>query len=411
MNLGAFGGYVVFKFANSVENDPDNPFGIDFTIFGNPLPDWAEPAIVLVMKDENNNNLPDDNWYELAGSDYFFSSTIKNYTVTYTNPYQPVATDIFWTDNQDNSGYIYANNFYTQPYYPLSDSFPHLPNDFLVCNGTKIQANLNLSTPGQLKSYKRAFGYADNQFRGSEPYTVPDNPYTQIVENSGGDAFDISWAINADGNYVFLDEIDFIKVQNAVMANTGVLGEISPEITGAVDVAPNSSMVGIDDLIVIKDLPQTISSDSFLLEVFYFKNGLKVDEFSITWECSMDDAEINENNVLILNSSGQLELTAFLTDNNSVQTTVTSTVNFSLNIHEQNTQNYIISPNPATENFIINNTQNVELKIFDIQGNMLLKIDNYSQNQLIDVSSFEKGIYFISILKNNIKSMQKIVIY
>ncbi|MDD3153214.1 MAG: hypothetical protein PHE45_10090, partial [Bacteroidales bacterium] len=39
LSLGAFGGYVVFAFDNPVENDPDNPFGVDFTIFGNPQND------------------------------------------------------------------------------------------------------------------------------------------------------------------------------------------------------------------------------------------------------------------------------------------------------------------------------------------------------------------------------------
>ena len=70
MSLGAFGGYVVFKFANPVENDPDNPYGVDFTIYGNPLDEWSEQGIVSVMQDENGNGLPDDTWYELAGSDY-----------------------------------------------------------------------------------------------------------------------------------------------------------------------------------------------------------------------------------------------------------------------------------------------------------------------------------------------------
>ena len=84
--LGAFGGFVIFRFEDPVENDPSNPFGIDFTIFGNPVADWAEPGVVWVMKDENENGKADDTWYELAGSDYFFSTTSHNSSVTYYNP-------------------------------------------------------------------------------------------------------------------------------------------------------------------------------------------------------------------------------------------------------------------------------------------------------------------------------------
>jgi len=66
LSLGAFGGYVIFSFEEPVKNHPDNPFGVDFIIFGNPMPTFSEPGIVSVMKDENGNRLPDDTWYELA---------------------------------------------------------------------------------------------------------------------------------------------------------------------------------------------------------------------------------------------------------------------------------------------------------------------------------------------------------
>lgn len=410
LNLGAFGGYVVFRFDSPVENNPDNPYGVDFTIFGNPLPDWSEPAVVYVMKDENQNNLPDDTWYEIAGSDYFFSSTTNNYEVTYTNPNQSVASDVFWTDNQGNSGYLYANTYYTQPYYPLADSFPQISQDYSIYSGTKIQPNLDFSNPAFFKSYKRAFGYVDNQFRGYAPYTLPDNPYTQEVENSGGDAFDISWAVDTNGNYIDLDVIHFVKVQNSIVANAGILGEISPEITGAVDVEPNSSITGNMDIIVIKDLPKIINSATTQLEVFYFHDGRLVPNSEIDWECNMSGAIIDENNILTVNSSGQIELTAYLSDDHDVRSSVATSVDLTLDF-DIFTNEIEVFPNPATDYFKIKNADDYYIELVDLQGNVLLKIENYTTNQVIDLTNLTVGIYFIKATKNGKSFYDKLVIY
>src|SRR5690554_8135894 len=89
-------------------------------------------------------------------------------------------------------------------------------------------------------SYQRGFGYADNQPRGQAPWTTPDNPYVPTIENAGGDGFDISWAVDGEGNYVDLDEVHFIKVVAAMQNNAGWLGEVSTEITGAAMVQPRS---------------------------------------------------------------------------------------------------------------------------------------------------------------------------
>ena len=40
----------------------------------------------MVSVDVNGNGLPDDEWYELAGSEYQKPSTIKNYEITYYRP-------------------------------------------------------------------------------------------------------------------------------------------------------------------------------------------------------------------------------------------------------------------------------------------------------------------------------------
>ncbi|HAZ03263.1 MAG TPA: hypothetical protein DCY97_14010, partial [Marinilabiliales bacterium] len=43
VSLGGFGGYLVVGFDHSIENHPDNPYGVDFTIFGNANVYSSEP--------------------------------------------------------------------------------------------------------------------------------------------------------------------------------------------------------------------------------------------------------------------------------------------------------------------------------------------------------------------------------
>lgn len=241
LSLGAFGGYVVFAFAQPVANDSSHCFGVDFTIFGNAQQaygyervTWSEPGAVYVMRDDNGNGEPDDTWYELAGSDYRSATTIKNYRVTYVNPGGNAAADVQWYDNRGQSGVVQANTYHSQTYYPRHDLFPHIPDTAYTLQGTFIAPDVDTSDQSFVISWGRKFGYADNQIRGAEPFTTPDNPFTPQVENAGGDAFDISWAVDSTGKHVDLDTIHFVKVMTCTQANMGWMGEISTEIAGAV---------------------------------------------------------------------------------------------------------------------------------------------------------------------------------
>lgn len=401
LNLGAFGGYVVFKFENPVENDPNNPFGVDFTIFGNPITSptgtWSEPAVVYVMQDQNGNGLPDDVWYELAGSDYHFSSTIKNYQVTYYNPNSNVAADVFWTDNMNYSGYILANTYHEQPYYPLPDSFPHINQTAYTLTGTLLENLVDLSDPAMVTFPQRSFGYVDNQFRGPAPFTVPDNPYTREKENSGGDAFDISWAVDEAGNYVDLESIDFVKVQGAILADAGWLGEVSSEITGAVDVEPNPAITGVMDMIVIRDLPKVIQiHEQYQMEVFVFHQGRPINA-DVQWESSLNGVSVDENNVLTFTEVGDLELTCSLVSNPEIKCTVKTTISYSFGV-EDFSASINLFPNPNRGVFTLTmKTEKAEVSIFNMLGQKVLSIDNASNHQVIDCSSLPNGSYLVKI--------------
>ncbi len=408
LSLGAFGGYAIFRFDHAVENHPDNPFGVDFSIFGNPMEDASEPGMVYVMKDENWNGVADDTWYLLAGSDYRFSASLGYYGVTYSNP--GFAADIPWMDNLGNSGYIFANSIHEQPYYPDADSFPAVNPDQYLLSGNLIAGAIDSSSPAFVKSPQRAFGYADNRLRGTMPFTIPDNPYTLEKENAGGDAFDISWAVDSNGNYVELDMIHFIKVQTGMMGDAGWLGEISTELTGAVDIAPDPGITGIMDMVLIKDLPPVIDTTRFQLESFAFHQGRIQPEAEISWETNAAWATIDENGLLSLSNSGEMEITLFLVSDPGIRASASCLVELPAFLSEENDLLKIsVFPNPADNYVSFKGVDRVKLELFDISGNKIMEIDNYIENERVDINDFPGGLYLARITDGRMSTTVKLI--
>lgn len=395
LSLGAFGGYVIFRFATPVENDPQNPFGVDFTIFGNPMPDWSEPGVVWVMKDENENGEADDSWYELAGSDYWFSTTRKEYSVRYSNPGGELSADVPWEDHLGNRGFIRANSVHTQSYYPLLDSFPNIDPLSYTLEGTLLQG-LVYEHPSGMRSVRRAFGYADNQMRGTGPHTTPDNPYTRELEHGGGDSFDIGWAVDQDGVHVALDRIHFIKVQSSMLADGGWLGELSSELTGAVDVSPDPTLSGETEMVVIADLPPVLEAGAYQMEVLVFQMGHPVNDRSVLWTASHPGATVNEAGLLSVSEEGPLILTAALADRPEINATVSTTVQLTgTSIADQTvySEKPLLYPNPASDYFRIKGGRNSILVLYDASGRELMRVDRYQEEMALDISAYSPGIY------------------
>lgn len=310
VSLGAFGGSLTVHFNNGIQNDPANPYGVDFTIYGNPTLTWSEPGIVQVMKDENKNGIPDEIWYEIAGSDHFWNSTRHSYEITYQNSGSTKASDIHWADNEGKSGIIPENSFHQQPYYPSSVLFPVVGADNYKLKGTRISGFIDLSNPGVVVAARRAFGYADNTPVLSYTEKMPDNPYTVEVEGSGGDAIDISWAVDANRNPVHLDEIHFIRIYSGMNALAGWLGEISTEITGIRDVEP-ASVTGTQSMVVIQDLtPKIGMGNSVNLNAIVFLNGKPQVNTAISWSSSHPEVAAIENGRLTALKAGVFRLRA-----------------------------------------------------------------------------------------------------
>lgn len=396
--LGAFGGSVVFRFEQPVENHPDNPYGVDFTIFGNPMGNWSEPGVVWVMQDVNGNGLPDDHWYELAGSDYHFSSSGRDYEVEYLDPGMDVAADVAWKDSEGQEGKLRANEIHLQPYYPAADSFPEVSGDSYSLRGSRIGGFVDVNSPPLILSSRRAFGYADNQMRGSGPHVLPDNPYTLEVENSGGDAFDISWAVDEQGRYVELDRVDFIRVQNALLHEGSYLGEISTEICGAVDVESAPSVEGSREVLVLADLPSRINTDSHELEVFFFMEGRPVELPGLSWESSQDWATVSGDSLLNLAGEGPLELRVSSMENPELTATIRTTVvaGLSTGTKEEKAVNMLrIYPNPAGDYICVDGAEGAVLSLFTPEGKLLYRLDRYAEGHRLSTEVLPPGLYLL----------------
>lgn len=236
ITLGGYGGYVTFAFDHTVINVPGE---YDFYIKGNSfysdIPAYAElrggssePGIVQVAFDRNMNGHPDDDeWYELAGSEYANPDTEKNYSITYRRPdgHQavPDATGMLtdtlyipWTDSRGNSGHVYKNMYHDQSYYPL-----WIDDDELTFTGTLLPQNgVDESGFGSYYVlYSYPWGYADN------------HPNDSLALNS----FDIGWAVDRNGKPANLPGADFIRVYTGVNQYCGWIGETSTEISRAQD--------------------------------------------------------------------------------------------------------------------------------------------------------------------------------
>lgn len=215
VSLGGFGGYIVVGFDHSIENRG----GYDFSIKGNQFDGSSEPGIVWVMQDVNGNGMPDDEWYELKGSEYGKPETIQDYAVTYFRP--APFSDTPWQDNKGQMGCIdRLAEYHPQPfYYPL-----WIKEERYTLFGTCLKDRTTRNKVTKFW-YNGAFGwgYADNL---GDDMPSKDNHDANPIANR----FKISHAVNGDGTPANLSHIDFIKVQNGVNVKAGWLGENSTEV-------------------------------------------------------------------------------------------------------------------------------------------------------------------------------------
>ncbi|MCF0198177.1 MAG: hypothetical protein HUK02_02490 [Bacteroidaceae bacterium] len=209
VSLGAQGGYLIAGFDHSVAGD--------LLIKGNPFNYQSEPGIVWVSLDANGDGLPNDQWFELAGSEYGSPNHQTDYAITYYRPEQE-KSGVAWRDSNGDESYVPHFNYWNPSVYYWQDWQTSATLTFV---GSRLVSHHQYADGfSTLPPY--AWGYPDNE--GSDTQ----NSVTRLH---------LSNARTWDGKPANLPYIDFVKVQTGQCGFTPNLGEISTEVY-SIEAAP-----------------------------------------------------------------------------------------------------------------------------------------------------------------------------
>ncbi|MCL2257668.1 MAG: InlB B-repeat-containing protein, partial [Candidatus Bathyarchaeota archaeon] len=304
-SLGNFGGYIVYYFEDAIFDDPRNPYGVDFIIFGNSVTGdagFAEPGQVWVSEDGNN-------WFALAGALHYDNSALWDYSITY----EPYGNGLSrWTDSLGNSVASPYFVFPTPEYYPL-----HAFGDgefgagaSITLSGILLLAQAGNNEYGNTLPEFPHFGYADVGLRGTvidgvwlagdntagNPYQGPDS----LGRLQTSDGMSLAWAVDANGYPVtFPNGVHYVKVVTATNIDNGAIGEKSTEINMLRVAKPSTEDVGLSTA----PLSITIGGvDIALSEGLYQYNAVVNGAFSV--EVDAPGANVYVNSVRLNNEPG-----------------------------------------------------------------------------------------------------------
>jgi len=241
VRLGGWGGYIIGRFDHSVINQEGNHNGYDLAVYpqggaGN------EPAVIYVMKDTNENDLADDTWYQIKGSEYDEKHIV---TLTY-HKNENLEGSITYTMG-DISGTLTASEQYNGPsalwWWNSYDERLNQTLDSVTIgeDETGLYASFTGVMLPDSKEYSDGmwedvsdtflWGYGEN-YSGEDYHSVPFS-----TSQKTANLIDISDAVDDKGEEVYLPSIDFIKIQTGVFQVCGDLNELSSEISAVSDIS------------------------------------------------------------------------------------------------------------------------------------------------------------------------------
>ena len=149
VSLGGYGGYIIFAFDHPVRNAREI---YDFKLLGNAFNGSSEPGCIRVGVDWNGNGIPEnDEWYEIAGSEYYKPGCIKRYHIAYerdtvhpfikaSNPAIIDSAYIPWRDNQGKRGYVSRNLYHANSYWPK-----WVTDEVILFEGVRVPDNFRIT--------------------------------------------------------------------------------------------------------------------------------------------------------------------------------------------------------------------------------------------------------------------------
>ncbi len=241
-SLGAAGGYVQMDLSAPIYNDDTNPYGVDFIVYGNAFNRNPEAGAVKVFGYTGAEDKV-GGWYDLAGSLYYADKSINNATVSY----KMVKNDgIFyqinggsWVKFSSNDSWWPSTNSHGSTWGNVDGVTWDQANNIITFSGISLVKDTDTTNDYQ-------FGYFDIHSNGSN-YGVAVNPYTVTNTQTGGDGFDLAWAVDNTGKPVKLSHITKVRLYTtAALDATGnaftvpaVFGETSAEVCGVYEAQGN----------------------------------------------------------------------------------------------------------------------------------------------------------------------------
>ncbi len=288
VSLGNYGGYITFYYEDAIYDDPKNPYGIDFIVYGNSNSgnsNFAEPGQVWVSEDNKK-------WYPLAGSWHYDEKTIWNSEVTYTK--DAITGKALYEDTLGNKGVSY---FYPEKrWYPLHEWTEETENS-MTLSGMRLANDDGTNEYGNTLPVYPSFGYADCGLRTNS--NAADNPYTSMKEpgySGKSDGFDLAWAVNSTSGRpkTFKKGIHYIKVQTASMIDNGAIGEKSTEIDMVRVAQPEQDDVGKTaslQSVTIDGVKHSVFDENFQS----ISNGREAVEVNGAFEVTVETESDNDN--------------------------------------------------------------------------------------------------------------------